>query len=114
MGTMKTLHDVAQYIEEILSQDIEIMPNSPVHLALKKALRRNEQSTEQLLKKAFDKAVSDMQEGPYASITVGQEVNVGRTQLLSGKDALVKLELMTDPDDIEFECDDFDSLPRLK
>ena len=48
---MKTLQDVAQYIEEILSQGIDVMPNSPVHLALRKALRRKEQSAEQILNK---------------------------------------------------------------
>lgn len=49
---MKTLQDVAQYIEEILSQGIEILPDSPVHLALKKALQR-EDATIKSIRNAF-------------------------------------------------------------
>lgn len=42
---MKTLHDLAQYIDEILSQGIEIHQDSPVHLALKQVLNCDEQKT---------------------------------------------------------------------
>lgn len=40
-------------------------------------------------------------------------VNVGKVELKSGKEALVRLVILNDEDFIANECDDFDDLPYL-
>lgn len=73
--------------------------------------------TEQLLKDAFAEAL-DAIEPTRGYFTMqgfsGSSVNVGKVELKSGKMALVKLSIKADEDEIEMECNDFDSLPMLE
>ncbi len=44
---------------------------------------------------------------------LGIETNVGRVQLLSGKEALVTIKIEADPEEIETYCDNLEDLPQL-
>ncbi|MBI9052499.1 MAG: hypothetical protein JEY96_01695 [Bacteroidales bacterium] len=72
--------------------------------------------TEKLLKMAFDKAIETIEPTTgKLSFTgfSGSGVNAGRVKLRSGRIALVKISIEADKDEIECECDDFESLPIL-